>query len=91
LSELRVVAYSQTPKRIRGMLVKDVLLQRTMRTKLALTLVATVCAYLMVHWAKGCISIDRCLDGSGRWNYQEGRCEWSDRVEPNSTTQPGTI
>lgn len=27
-------------------------------------------------WAKGCLDVDRCLDGGGRWNHERGDCEF---------------
>lgn len=33
-------------------------------------------AFMLGFWARGLLSIDNCLDNGGRWNYQNGNCEY---------------
>jgi hypothetical protein len=42
------------------------------KISLIITLVLLV---IFLFWMKGCISIDKCLDNGGRWNYEKGVCE----------------
>ena len=51
-------------------------LMSTERLVRAIKLVAAVLAAIfLLHWCRGFISIDRCLDKGGRWNHDAGACE----------------
>jgi hypothetical protein len=39
---------------------------------LAVTLLLLIA---FTSWMKGCLDVDKCLDGGGRWNYEKGICE----------------
>jgi|CXWL01.1.fsa_nt_gi hypothetical protein len=30
---------------------------------------------LFGFWFKGCLAVDKCLDGGGRWNNETNKCE----------------
>ncbi len=36
-------------------------------------------AAIAIFYFKGCLDVDRCLDGGGRWNYEKGECEHSEQ------------
>ena len=38
-------------------------------------LAAVLALMFLLHWCHGFISIDRCLDNGGRWNYDAGSCK----------------
>jgi hypothetical protein len=44
--------------------------------RIAVALVIAGLAIAFAVWAKGCLDVDRCLDGGGRWNYEHKECEY---------------
>jgi len=47
------------------------------RTQILLIAIMTVILFTVVtFWFKHWLSIDECLDSGGRWNYEEGVCEY---------------
>jgi hypothetical protein len=45
------------------------------KKKIIISSIALILMLVFAYWFKGQLDIDKCLDSSGRWNYEKGICE----------------
>jgi len=50
-----------------------------MKKKVIILITFILLIISFLFWAKGCLDIDKCLDSGGRWNYETGECEYTQR------------
>jgi hypothetical protein len=49
----------------------------TKKNKVILLLIFLLCLSISFPWLAKQVAIDKCLDASGRWNYELKTCEYA--------------